>query len=539
MEENSPDVIVIGAGAAGAAVSYGLAKSGISVICLEQGDYTDPSIYPSTEIGWEKYKFSAFNSDPNVRMGKADYPINNANSPISVANFNAVGGSTILFSGHYPRLHPSDLRSYSLDGVASDWPISYEELENYYNRNQENVAVAGLAGDPSYPPIKNLLPPVPMGKMGQVLAEGFNKKGWHWWPAYSAIATRDFHSQNKCINLGPCNLGCPQGAKSSADVTYWPKAIKLGAKLLTNCRVSEIVAPNPHEVTGVKYFTNGEEKFLACKIVVLACNGVGTPRILLNSKSQFAPKGLANSSGLVGKNLMFHPLAYVEGEFPEGLDSNLGPQGCSISSQEFYESDPLRGFVRGYTMQVLRGPSPIEYIIGNIRRKSLRWGKTQIEEFLSKYNKTAHISIICEDLPDPSNFVDLDPTQTDSDGIPAPRINYKLSENSKKMLAHGIRRAEEVMSSAGATKTFSFGPVRATGWHLMGTARMGSDPQNSVVNEWGQSHDISNLFIADSSIFVTSGGVNPAATIQALALKFSDGVIERLRGNMPQVRAVR
>jgi choline dehydrogenase-like flavoprotein len=190
-------------------------------------------------------------------------------------------------------------------------------------------------------------------------------------------------------------------------------------------------------------------------------------------------------------------------------------------------------------MQVLRGPSPIEHVIGSIRRKSLRWGKTQIDEFLGKYNKTAHISIICEDLPDQSNFVDLDPTQTDSDGIPAPRINYKLSENSKKMLAHGIRRAEEVMTSAGAAKTFSFGPVRATGWHLMGTARMGSDPQNSVVNEWGQSHDISNLFIADSSIFVTSGGVNPAATIQALALKVSDGVIEHLRGNMPQVRAAR
>ena len=533
----SPEVIVIGAGAAGAAVSFGLAKSGISVICLEQGDYTDPSTYPSTEIGWEKYKFSVFNSDPNVRKGKADYPINNANSPISVANFNAVGGSTILFSGHYPRMHPSDLRTFSLDGVASDWPISYDELEMYYNRNQENVAVAGLAGDPAYPPINNLLPPVPLGKMGQVLADGFNKKGWHWWPAYSAIATRDFHTQNKCINLGPCNLGCPQGAKSSADVTYWPKALNLGAKLLTNCRVTEIIASSADEVSGVKYIHNGEEKFLTSKIVVLACNGVGTPRILLNSKSQFAQNGLANSSGLVGKNLMLHPLAYIEGEFSENLDSNLGPQGCSISSQEFYESDSSRGFVRGYTMQVLRGPSPVEYIIGNLKRKSMRWGQAQIEEFISKYNKTAHISIVCEDLPDIGNYVDLDPTQVDADGIPAPRINYKLSENTKKMLAHGIRRAEEVMTASGAIKTLSFAPVRATGWHLMGTARMGSDPHNSVVNEWGQTHDVSNLFIADSSIFVTSSGVNPAATIQALALKVSDGVIERLRGYVPKVGA--
>lgn len=529
MAATSPDVIVIGAGAAGAAVSFGLAKSGINVICLEQGDYMNPSTYPTTELGWEKYKFSGFNSDPNVRNSKADYPINNQNSPISVANFNAVGGSTILFSGHYPRLHPSDLRTFSLDGVGKDWPITYEVLEKYYNLNQENVAVAGLEGDPQYPPIKNLLPPVPLGKMGEALAEGFNKNGWHWWPAYSAIATRNFHSQSKCINLGPCNLGCPQGAKSSADITYWPRAIKFGAKLMTNCRVSEIVS-SPRQVTGVKYFTNGEEKFLACKIVILACNGVGTPRILLNSKSVYAPSGLANSSGLVGKNLMLHPLAYVEGEFCQDLESNLGPQGCSISSQEFYESDPSRGFIRGYTMQVLRGPSPVEFVIGNLKRKSLRWGTNHINDFLTKYNKTAHISIICEDLPDPGNFVDLDPTLTDSDGIPAPRINYSLSDNSKKMLVHGIRRAEEVMASAGATKTFSYGPVRATGWHLMGTARMGENPEDSVVNEWGQSHDFSNLFIADSSIFVTSGGVNPAATIQALALKVSDGVIRYLRG---------
>lgn len=520
---------MVGAGAAGAAVSFSLAKAGISVVCLEQGDYMDRSSYPTTKPEWEKYKFLEFNSDPNVRNAKADYPINNQNSPISVANFNAVGGSTILFSGHYPRLHPSDLRTYSLDGVGKDWPISYEELEKYYNKNQENVAVAGLEGDPQYPPIKNLLPPVPLGKMGEILAEGFNKNGWHWWPAYSAIATRDFHSQNKCINLGPCNLGCPQGAKSSADITYWPRALKLGARLMVNSRVSEIIS-SPRKVKGVKYFYNGEEKFLACKIVILACNGVGTPRILLNSKSIHAPNGLANSSGLVGKNLMLHPLAYVEGEFSEDMESNLGPQGCSISSQEFYESDPSRGFIRGYSMQVLRGPSPIEFVIGRIKRKSLSWGTNHVKDFLDSYNRTAHISIICEDLPDEDNFVDLDPSLTDSDGIPAPRVNYKLSDNSKKMLAHGINRAEEVLVSAGAERTFSFGPVRATGWHLMGTARMGNDPQDSVVNEWGQSHDFANLYIADSSIFVTSGGVNPAATIQALALKVSDGVIRQLQG---------
>ncbi len=524
MKKDISDVIVIGAGAAGAAVAYSLAREGLKVTCIEQGGFLELNDYPSTKANWETYKISKFNPDPNVRRSGADYPINNSNSPISIANFNGVGGSTLLFSGHYPRLHPSDLRTKSMDGVANDWPISYEELEKYYDRNQKNVAVAGLEGDPAYPPIKNLLPPIPLGKMGDALAIGFNKKGWHWWPAYSAIATKAFHFQNKCLNLGPCNLGCPQRAKSSADVTYWPKALSLGVKLMTNCRVSKIISVNSHKVSGVNYFINKEEKFLAGKIIVLACNGVGTPRILLNSKSKFAVDGLANSSGLVGKNLMLHPLAYIEGAFDQELESNLGPQGCSISSQEFYETDTARGFYRGYTMQVLRGPSPIEFVTGNIKRKSMHWGKVHSEEFLKHFNKTAHISIICEDLPEEINFVDLDPSLTDDDGIPAPRINYRISSNTKKMLSHGIKKAEEVMYAAGATKTFCFAPVKSAGWHLMGTARMGLDPMSSVVNEWGQSHDVPNLFIADSSIFVTSGAVNPAATIQALALKVSDGV---------------
>ena len=523
------DVIVIGSGAAGAAVSFGLAKAGLSVVCLEQGDLMNPQNYPTTMPDWEKYKFSSFNPDPNIRMTRADYPINNTNSPITIANFNAVGGSTILFSGHYPRLHPSDLITQTLDGVAEDWPITYDELEKYYDLNQENVAVAGLEGDPAYPPIKNLLPPVPIGKMGEVLAEGFNRKGWHWWPAYSAIATKKFRSQNKCVNLGACNLGCPQGAKSSADITYWPLALSLGVKLMTNCRVSKILSENPRKVSGVSYFIDSQEKIIEGKVVVVACNGVGTPRLLLNSKSQHAPDGLANSSGLVGKNLMLHPLGYVEGEFEENLQSNLGPQGCSISSQEFYESDPSRGFIRGYTMQVLRGPSPIEFALERIRRKTLQWGVTHTKEFLQKFNKTAHISIICEDLPDRNNFVDLDPTLKDFDGIPAPRIHYQLSYNSKKMLGHGIKKAQELMFAAGAIKTLSFAPVKLAGWHLMGTAKMGSNPKLSVVNKRGQSHDVSNLFVADSSIFVTSGAVNPTATIQALALLVSDGIIEYLK----------
>jgi len=124
--------------------------------------------------------------------------------------------------------------------------------------------------------------------------------------------------------------------------------------------------------------------------------------------------------------------------------------------------------------------------------------------------------------------VTLDPDLKDSDGIPAAKINYTLSENSRKMLAHGLARAEEVMEAAGAKEIVNNGMIRSAGWHLLGTARMGEDPKTSVVNHWGRSHDVKNLFIVDGSIFVTSGGVNPTSTIQALALYIADTMKKNL-----------
>lgn len=524
------DLIIVGAGAAGGAIARELSDSGLKILCLEQGDFVNPSEYPSTKSNWEIFKRTSSHVSPNVRKLKADYPINDSESPIAIANFNAVGGSTILFSGHFPRLHPSDFRVKSIDGVAEDWPISYQDLEPYYERNSKYVAIAGLEGDPAYPQIQNLQPPVPIGKMSETLAVGFNKLNWHWWPSYSAIATKNFNEQNACINLGPCNLGCPQGAKSSSDITYWTKNVRSKVELRTQSRVKEVVVDRDGEVNGVIYFDSlGNQVLVNARKVVLACNGVGTPRILLNSKSENHPDGLANSSGYVGRNLMLHPVGYVEGFFEKNLASKNGPQGCAIYSHEFYESDHSRGFKRGYTMQVLRGPGVIESVQSLLARKLLGWGASHYEDFLKLHDHSAHISIIVEDLPEFNNRVELDPTLKDSDGIPAPKIIYQLSDNSKAILSHGLNKGREVMKAAGAIKTSAFGPVRETGWHLMGTARMGVNPKTSVVNKWGQSHDCKNLYIADSSVFVTSGGVNPAATIQAFALLVADHLLAEFK----------
>ena len=524
------DVLIIGAGASGAAIAWNLTETRMRILCLEQGDWMTPSKYPTNAHNWEAQQFGSHHIDPNVRGLETDYPVNNADSPIDVLNFNGVGGSTIVYAAHFPRLHPSDFKVRTLDGVADDWPISYDDLDPYFLRNDRIMGVSGLAGDPMYPPKDPPLPPLPIGRVGEVVSQGFDRLGWHWWPSDAAILSAPYEGRDKCLNLNPCSSGCAQGAKSSTDITYWPQAIRSGVELRTRCRVREVTVNADGMADGVIYYdAEGKECFQKAEVVIMACNGVGTPRILLNSKSPQFPDGLANSSGLVGKNLMFHPVGVVRGIFEERLDTHKGPQGSCILSKEFYETDPDRDFVRGYNMQVVRGTAgPLATAFQGFRGGDIPWGPGHHEKFSQRFDHTVNVLALCEDLPEECNQVTLDPDLVDSDGIPAPKITYRLGENSIKMLAHGLARGEEVMRAAGAKEIQKVDLLRSAGWHLLGTARMGDDPKQSVVNSWGRSHDVKNLFIVDGSIFVTGGGVNPTSTIQALALYIGDKIKQNL-----------
>ncbi len=526
---NDPvDVLIIGAGASGAAVAWSLADTRMRILCLEQGDWVNPAHYPSTGRDWEARQLGEFSFSPNRRRHVVDYPVNDQASPIKIANFNGVGGGTILYAGHFPRFHPSDFRVRSLDGVADDWPLDYAQLAPYYDQNDRMMGVSGLTGDPAYPPKPAVMPPVPLGKAGERLARGFNALGWHWWPSDSAVATTDYEGRARCINLGHCIAGCAQGAKASTDITYWPAALRAGVQLRTRCRVREITTNEQGMASGVMYYdAEGREHFQAAEVVIMACNGVGTPRILLNSRSARHPDGLANSSGLVGRNLMLHPYASINGVFEEPLDGYQGPGNC-LWSHQFYETDATRGFKRGYCLEIVRGKGPVLTAMAGMFAGRIPWGDGHHDAFRREFNRITGMVAICEDLPEAHNRVTLDEQLKDSNGIPAPRIEYRLSDNSRAMLAHAVARGTEVLKAAGAVEVMADPLLSVAGWHLMGTARMGRDPQHSVVNEWGRSHDVKNLFIVDGSIFVTSAGVNPTSTIQALALYIADTMKKRL-----------
>ncbi|MFC3852773.1 GMC family oxidoreductase [Salinispirillum marinum] len=517
------DYIVVGSGASGSAAAWRLTQNGFKVICLERGKEILPSEYPSTRSDWEIKKRKDFNPVSAIRNLESDYPVDDSESPIAICNYNAVGGSTILYSAHFPRFRPQDFKIQSSDGLYEDWPISYEDLKPYYEINEREMAVSGLVGDPMYPDIEELLPPVPIGITGERIGDAFNKKGWHWWPSYAAISTRSKNGRDQCINLGPCNTGCPQGAKSSVDRTYLSRAKANGLELITECYVDSVIVNN-NSAKGVVYFDKlGKRHELYASNIILAASAIGTPRILLNSKNETGENGVANSSGLVGKNLMIHPLGYVEGLFEEELDTDIGPQGCMIYSLEHYRKEN-RDFDLGYMMHVLRGTGPIETAMSALNRRKLRFGEALEEDFFKFYKKQVSISIICDDLPQLNNSVELS-NDTDKFGTPGVKINYKVSENTLKMMKDGMSKAREILELSGAKKTYAYGPVRNTGWHLMGTCKMGFDPSKSVVDPSGESHDVKGLFVVDSSCFVTGSCVNPANTIQAVALYLTDKII--------------
>ena len=197
-------------------------------------------------------------------------------------------------------------------------------------------------------------------------------------------------------------------------------------------------------------------------------------------------------------------------------------------SKEFYETDRSRGFVRGYTLQFVRGNGPAHEAITNLGTGRLPWGKDHHRVYRRQLYHRLTAIVGCEDLPEEHNRVTLDPVLKDSHGIPAPRIDYTIGENTQRMMEHGIARATEALEAAGASNIFGSSTALSSPGHLLGTARMGTDPERSVVNEWGRCHDVKNLFIVDGSILVTSGGVNPTSTIQALALYIADSIKKRL-----------
>jgi choline dehydrogenase-like flavoprotein len=529
------DFVIVGSGAAGGVLAKELAVNGFSVVVLEQGPWRQPGDFHHDELGvWLLGELTGSPRDfPQTFRRSADETaaVHPPVGPLLYAR--GVGGSSVHFTANFWRFHPVDFRERSRWGPIGgtrfdDWPITYDELEPYYTKVDWEVGVSGAPG-PFDPPRSRPypVPPLPVKSSGVLLGRGARKLGLHPQPAPMAILSRPHDGRPACQNCGYCmGYGCEFGAKSSTLVSMIPKAVASGrCEVRPGSTVFRVDVDARGRATGVRYWDkDGRERKQKARAVVLSANGAETARLLLMSASNRFPEGLANSSGMVGKCLMWNGNVSAWGSFPEPLNEYKSVQVTRIV-HDFYDADPARGFYGGGGFDGRFSFGPILFSMLALPPDLPRWG-AGFKQFLHEsFTRTMEVACHSTSLPVETNSVSLDPTLKDKWGRPALRITYQDHGDDLKMMQFLQSRALEVLQAAGATRTWS-DPVQpqVIGAHLLGTCRMGTDPAGSVVDADHRTHDVPNLFICDGSSFVTSGRGQPTMTIQALAFRAADRI---------------
>ncbi len=419
----------------------------------------------------------------------------------------------VHYAGYCPRFHPSDFEVRTRDGVGEDWPISYSELKPHYERLELELPVAGdwwPWGDPHrYPHTAH-----PIAGGAEVAREGARRLGIDMRVGPVGITNGSFGNRPHCIYRGFCLQGCKVNAKASPLVTHIPDAIEHGAEIRAHCMAVSIeLDDSSGRVTGVRYINDGQEHVQRADAVALAGYSIETPRLLLNSTSRSFPRGLANHNDQVGRYVMVQGASQVAGRFADEMRMYKAPPP-EICSEQFYETDPARGFARGFSIQTV-GPLPIEWAQHVLADG--HWGRA-LREYMRDYNHWFTLGILSELLPLPENRVTVTSEVTDQNGIPVARMDYTQCDNDRKNIAFATQVLHDIFEAAGAQDVLVIDRYA----HLVGGCRMGSDPERSVVDANHRAWEVPNLFIADGSVMPTQGSANPALTIMALASRLAE-----------------
>jgi choline dehydrogenase-like flavoprotein len=500
------DVLVIGTGAGGAPLLARLAAAGLKVAALEAGVRHPPEEIATDEVA----QAGLFWMDERLSAGQDPVAFGRNNSG------RGVGGSTLHYTAYTPRAQPDDLKLRTEFGVGEDWPLEFAELEPYYDELEYFLGVSGPAEYPWGPRRTRAYrhPPLPLNGAARLMQRACAEIGMRTSPAANAALSRPqeqpgYGTRHVCTNRGFCQAGCSVGAKASMDVTFLALAGAHGAHIVDGAQVTALTVKDGR-VTGAEFLRDGHLYHLGARTVVLAAGAVETPRLLLMG-------GLANSSGQVGRNFMAHVGVQVWGQVEEDLRPYKGIPGGLISE----DTHRLPGLVGGYLLQSL-GVMPVTYAT-QYARGTLTWGPDLIEH-LRGYNHVAGINVLGECLPYEHNYLELS-DEPDARGLPKPRVHFSFGENEKKMTAHAETLMRDLWGRVGARDVWAL--PRAA--HTLGTARMGHDPQTSVVDPFGRAHDLTGLWICDNSTFPSSLSVNPALTQMALSLRTADALTGDLR----------
>ncbi len=511
-------VVIIGTGASGGVLANELAQKGVSVVALEAGGRYLPEDYTQDE--WASFGQLAWT---DARTTSGDWRVAKDFSGLPAWIVKAVGGTTVHWAGASLRFQEHEFKARTTYGKVDganllDWPITLAEMEPYYDLAEKKLGVTRTNGIPGLPPSNNY----------KVFEAGAKKLGYSQvHTGRMAINSQDYDDRTSCQQSGFCFQGCKWGAKWSSAYTDIPRGEATGnLEVRENCHVAKIEHDKSGKVTGVVYFDkDGKTQRQKARVVCVAGNSFESPRMLLNSSSSMFPDGLANSSGMVGKNYMRHMTGSVYAVFDKPVKMWRGTTMAGIISDES-RHDPARGFVGGYEMETLSLGLP--FMAAFLDPGA--WGR-EFTSALDGYENMAGMWLVGEDMPQETNRVTLNTDVKDKWGLPVVNVNFTDHANDIAMRAHAYKQGQAVYDAVGATRTFPTPPYPST--HNLGTNRMSENPRDGVVNKWGKTHDIDNLYISDGSQFTTGGAENPTLTIVSLAIRQADHLAAELgKGNL-------
>ncbi|MBK5925122.1 2-keto-gluconate dehydrogenase [Rhodovulum sulfidophilum] len=506
-------VVIIGTGAGGGVLANELAQKGIKVVALEAGGRYLPEDYINDE--WESFGQLAW-TDPRSTSG--DWRVARDFPALPAWIVKAVGGTTTHWAGASLRFQEHEWKAKTTYGPVQganlhDWPIDGAEMEKWYDLAEKKMGVTRTNGLPGLPGNNNY----------KVFEAGARALGYkEVSTGRMAINSVERDGRLSCQQTGFCFQGCKWGAKWSTAYTEIPNGEATGnLEVREKAHAARVLHDAKGKVTGVEYFdAEGNLQMQKARIVCVAGNSFESPRLLLNSASSMFPDGLANSSGQVGRNYMRHMTGSVYASFEQPVRMWRGTTMAGIIRDEV-RHDPSRGFVGGYEFETISLGLP--FMAAFLDPGG--WGR-EFTSALDAYETMAGMWIVGEDMPQETNRITLNHDVTDQHGLPVVDVHFDDHPNDRAMRAHAYAQGRAIYEAVGATRTFPTPPYPST--HNLGTNRMSENPRDGVVNRWGQTHDVTNLFVSDGSQFTTGAAENPTLTIVALAIRQADHIAREM-----------
>ncbi|HWR50236.1 MAG TPA: GMC family oxidoreductase [Bryobacteraceae bacterium] len=527
------NAVVVGAGAGGGIVAKELAQAGMKVVLLERGKWYTAADCRKDDLRNQRTSALGNSFGPDEQKNPRVSVDANGRERIILPseggyNNNAacVGGGTASYGAMAWRYLAKDFRMRSTYGAPEgstleDWPISYDDLEPFYDKAEWEIGVSGdWSNDPFHAPRKRGLPmpPLPHNKECQVLAPAAKRLGLHPFDIPMLRNSVPYNGRAACMRCRWCvGFACEVDAKCGTQNTVIPTALATGnCELRTDCMVKEVLTSAQGKVTGVAYFdANDRLQEQPADVVIVSACAIESARLLLNSKSTLHPNGLGNRHDWVGRNLQGHTYPGSTGLFDEELYDDLGP-GAGVAICDYNHGN--KGLAGGAMLANEFIRLPFQFA-GQGPKGTPRWGKGAKDWMRRAYKHTMSVKGPVQEIPVFDARVQVDPKVTDHWGIPVARLSGGKHPHTLEIAKYMAERADAWLKEAGAKLTWmsAGGPGLSGGQHQAGTCRMGNDPKTSVVDKYCRVHDQDNLYVIDGSVHVTNGGFNPVLTIMAIA----------------------